>query len=258
MARLIVVLCLMGLWLVACEGNAAEDTSSGQQVGPLDWDRDPNNIILRVDESRNDDAATLANEIPPCTVWGDGRVVWINDLEDSRQVLEAQVSDETIRALIETVVFSGFYDWESDFTLPNTPNPAIRSITLNLFSEERTVSRYSEWPLDGYDRILEECRQLSEEPVLFLPQGAWVAAHPVQYDATAGLVPWYDEAAEFHLSEVAEGAPPRWISGNLVIVLWRDVIMPQTTFHVYDQEQSYQLVLQVPRIMRDAPPPPSE
>ncbi|MFP4322158.1 MAG: hypothetical protein ACLFTK_06880 [Anaerolineales bacterium] len=260
MVCLSLLLCFALIALTACE-DENDETSPGdnQQVGPLDWNRSSDNIVLRVDETRNQSGtAFLANEIPLCTLWGDGRLVWINELDTTREVLEAQLDDEAVRALIETVIFSGFYDWESDFTIPDQSRNNMQSITLNLFSEERTVQRFSAWPAGGFQRILQACQQASDEPVLFLPEGGWVSAIEVTYNTEVGQIPWYDVASGFNLADVAGGAPPRWVSGNLAIVLWRDVILPRTTIHIRDQNQSYELIMQVPRVTRDAPPPPAE
>src|SRR5690606_23422953 len=113
---------------------------------------------------------------------------WMNRItpEDGAteiQVLEAYLRDEQIRELIELVIFSGFYDWQSNFIVPNTGSDFIQSITLNLFSEERTVSRYSGWPLDGYEKVREACTQASDTPALFAPEGIWLSAYEVPYSA---------------------------------------------------------------------------
>ncbi|HLA45378.1 MAG TPA: hypothetical protein VJZ27_18155 [Aggregatilineales bacterium] len=258
----LVLAMIMVLTLAACNRDSDDgdsQTTDTQQLGPLDWDHSGDNIILRVDERFNEGPPDqLANEIPPCTIRGDGHIIWVNELEDGIQILESRLSDETIRNLIELVIFSGFYDWESNFAIPDLNNPQIRSITLNLFSEERTVSRYADWPANGYQRILDACRQASDTPVLFQPDGAWISAYEVPIEDGIGHWRWTPQAAGFALSDIAGDNPPRWITGDLVKLIWENTILPSTRSHVLDGNLAYTIALQVPGIMRDAPPAPSE
>lgn len=254
----LVVLIGIILLLAAC-GNDDGETSNGQQLGPLDWDHDSNTIILRLDERLNEgNPARLANEIPPCTVWGDGRIVWVNPLDTQREILEARLTDDQVRQVIETVVFSGFYDWESNFAIPDVTNPLVKSITLNLYAQQRTVSRYADWPANGYQRILQACTQISSQPAIFLPTGAWISAYEVPKEDSVGVWQWLPSAAGFHLSEVANGQPPRWITGDLVKLVWTNTILPRYLTRVSDEGRYYEIAVQVPGVTRDAPPAPAQ
>jgi len=245
--------------LTACAGEDATETpSANQQLGPLDWRREADYIILRVDQRRNqEDPSDLANAIPLCTLWGDGRLVWLNSLTDNEEVLEARLDDEAIRALIENIVFTGFYDWESNFILPDVENPIIQTITLNLYSDERTVSRYTEWEVDGFNRILNACTTASSEPVLFLPSGGWVSAYEVPRVDNVSYVRWSPEAAGFTLAEVQGGANPRWLTGDYLRYLWTTIVMAYNTPLVFEGDKAYQITVQVPNVTRDAPPAPA-
>lgn len=251
------ILLLMGLLVAACGGGGETTTSEQQQLGPLDWERAPNNIILRLDERRNEAAPVeLANDIPPCTLWGDGRVVWVNTASNERQVLEAYLDDETIRGLIEDLVFSGFYDWQSNYAISDLSNPIVTSITLNLYSEQRTVSRYDDWAVNGYQKTLAACTQASNAPALFLPDGAWLSAYETPRDTSIGEWYWAPRTAGFSLTEVANGQPPRWITGDLAKHVWQQTIMAGGRSLVRDGDKYYTVALQVPNIMRDSPPQP--
>jgi hypothetical protein len=167
------------------------------------------------------------------------------------------LSDEAIRTLVENVIFTGFYDWESNFLIPDYVNPTIQSVTLNLFAEERTVSRYTDWPVNGYERILQACTQASATPVLYLPDGLWVSAYEIVYDTNYSYWRWLEDAAGFPLSAVSNGQAPRWISGDLAKQVFSDVILANNTSYVLEGDLAYALAVQVPGITRDAPPAPS-
>jgi hypothetical protein len=253
------VLVLLIIFLAACDRNDDNQDDAEEGLGPLDWDRNAQNIILRVDESfTQSPPAVLANEIPACTVWGDGRAIWVNRLPDSKEIREGRLDDDAMRELIQFVVFSGFYDWESDFLIPEMSNPMVQSITLNLYAENRTVTRYSSWPVDGYQRILETCQQAVTTPALFEPAGAWVSAYDSALSEGTGSWRWLPDSAGFRLSEVTNGQAPRWVTGEILRLIWANTVLPRLVPRVVDGDAAYELAVRVPNITRDAPPPPTE
>lgn len=259
-----ILICILSALLAACGGDDSGDATSegNQQLGPLDWNRDPNNIILRVDQRLNEGPpAQLLSEIPLCTLWGDGRIVWVNRVTDGgsslrTEILQSRLTDDAIRSLIENVVFTGFYDWESNFLIPDFDNPLIQSISLNLFAEERTVSRYTDWPVDGFERIRQACAQASTTPITYLPEGLWVSAYEIIYDTNYSYWRWYEEAAGFQLSEVSNGQAPRWITGDLAKQVFTNTLLSSNTSYVLEGDIAYSLAIQMPGITRDAPPAP--
>lgn len=260
----LLVLCV--LVLVACNDDKKPATTSqttDQQLGPLEWDHDPTTIILRFDERVNEGPpAQLANEIPLCTVWGDGHIVWVNRFSENNEpvqteILEARLSDEAVRGLIEDVIFTGFYDWESNFLIPDYSNPVIQSISLNLFSEERTVSRYTDWAVNGFARLLEACTQASDSPAQFLPEGVWLTAYEVPYNTQDSYWVWFSDLYGFSLGEVANGQPPRWVTGDLAKELFSRTVLAPGGSYALEDDKAYELAVQVPNITRDSPPPPA-
>lgn len=262
---------MMGL-VVACNDttDSTQDTSSDvpddqQQLGLLEWDRDPSNIVLRVDRQLIEgDPVEMGNAVPLCTVWGDGYITWVNTVptaderEQRIEILESYLTDEQLRTLIEAIIFSGFYNWESNFLIPDVNAPVIERITLNLFSENRTVSRYSDWPVNGFERILEACTQATDSPALYQPDGVWLSAVEVPYMDGVGHWRWYTEAAGFNLSAVSDGQSPQWVTGELARELWTVTILASAESRVLDGDQAYRLIVQAPMLTRDAPPAPAD
>lgn len=262
MLKKFMLLLILAMILAACNGDDKTDgdttnSEESSQIGPMEWVHSPDTIVLRLDARLKEASpADVDNQIPPCTLWGDGRLVWVNDIEEGHQVLEARLSDEKIRELLEKVIFSGFYDWESDYLIPDSSNPIIESITLNLYSEERTVSRYSDWPVDAYEQILKTCHEMSDTPVLFEPNGGWLTAYEVPQIEGIGYWRWLSEDTGFTLEETISN--PRWVTGDLAKSLWTVTVEAPSRTRVLENNKAYELVLRVPGVSRDAPPEPAQ
>ena len=174
MRRLILLILIVGLALAACgdESPAENDNAdSGGDLGLFDWERNAATIVARLDSLPDQESAALiTNSIPPCTLWGDGRVVWTTrDDSGAEAVLEARIDEVTMRGFLEDIINRGFYDWEDEMIPPSTVDPVIESITISLYDEVRTVRRYSNWPQNSFARILANCQTLSDQPVLVQP-----------------------------------------------------------------------------------------
>lgn len=238
-----------------------DDTASDPGLDRLDWEHDAATIIVRLDirENGNTSASNL-NAIPPCTVWGDGRVVWVTrGVSGEEEVLETRATDDAIRTFLEDIINRGFYTWEDEL-VSSDPNAGVtQSLTVYLYDDVRTVQRATNWPENGFDLILEKCQQLSPTPVLVLPWGGWVSAYPVARDDR--LPHWYwPETLDFTPAQMVANGEARWLRGDAVAEIWsmlrETVNRPQV---IGPDEQAYQLALVVPGISRDAAaPPPGE
>lgn len=252
-----VVLALVGLAACAGEDGGDSANSADSEGGLLDWQRDPNAIIVRLDRQANRESmADRMNTIPLCTLWGDGRVVWTTQTDDGLEdVLEARVSDAVIRGFLEDIVNRGFYDWEDEL-FPPSDDTRVESITVSLYDEVRTVRRYSRWPESGFTRILEDCRSMAETPVRVLPAAGWVSAYPVPRDTMAPAWVW-PPAAPFTLEELAESGESRWVEGELATRIWLSAREDIGSMQVLGRnERAYEVGIIVPGYSRDNIPPP--
>jgi hypothetical protein len=248
---------LLIMGLAACDNDDSKDgDKSGQGLGLFEWDRSPDAIVFRMDDQPNlESPAYIANDIPLCTLWGDGRLVWVNPLINQTEVLEARLSEDQIRTLIETVIRTGFYDWQNDLVPPGIDNPVIESITLNLYDSTRTVERYSNWPVNGFAGLLDSCRDLSEQRARVEPGGGWMNAYEVPLDGSAKTVIW-PRTAPLNLSDLAASGAPQWVEGPWAAFVWQ-VTRESGQLQVREEGRAYEISLQVPRISRDAPPAPA-
>lgn len=266
MRRLVLVLILAALLLTlaACKEDKSSDDNqpadSDSALGLFDWNRDPNTIIVRLDAKlENATPDYLTNSIPPCTMWGDGRVVWITRTDTGAQeVLEARVGEAGVRSFLEDIINRGFYNWQDEIIPPNNANTVFETITVNLYDEIRTIRRYSAWPQNGYAAILQNCQALSDKPVRVLPDAGWISAYPVARDQGAPTWHWPADAP-FTLQELVEKGEARWLTGELASYIWLSARQVQSNTQVVDaNENAYHLAIAVPNVSRDAAAAPAE
>lgn len=255
---------LLALVLAACGADGGTDNTAetGQgELGLFDWNRDPDSIIVRLDSRpTQENPAYLLNSIPPCTLWGDGRLVWSTyDQYGAEELLEARITDDSvIRAFLEDIIERGFYDWEDEIIPPGEDNPVIETITVSLYGEVRTVKRFSFWPQNAYLEILKQCQQLSDTPVRVLPDAGWVSAYQVPRDTSAPSWLWPPNAP-FTLQELAENGEERWLEGPLATEVWRSARERVGDIQVIERNgNAYEVAIVVPGYSRDKVLPPDQ
>lgn len=201
--------------------------------------------------------AFTLNSLPVCTIWGDGRVVWTTRRDDgSEDVLEARIEDGPLRGFVEDIINRGFYAWEDEIVPASAADPVTQSITLALYDQVKTVKRYNTWPQNGYTRILDACRQLSDRSARVLPQAGYISAYAVERDTMAPTWLWPDDAP-FTLEELAASGDSRWLEGDLATQIWLSAREDRGDIQVLDtQGRAYQIAMVVPGVSRDAPPVP--
>ncbi len=258
---LLIILVMFSFLLAACAGDDKSDQSDEQedtsQFGPFEWDRDPNTIIVRVDiQPDQETPAFMMNSIPPCTVWGDSRVVWtVRDGVGNQQVFEARVSDETMRRFLEDIINRGFYTWEDEIVPSSSVDPQIETITVDLYDEVRTVRRFNTWPQNAYASILESCQQLSDEPTLVQPSGGWVSAWEIPRDYQAPSWYWPTDAVYTLADLTTQG---QWIEGTLATEIWLSTRQERGDIQVIEGEKAYKVGIIIPGISRDSMAPPAQ
>src|SRR5690606_5319485 len=100
-------ICAALILLTACQPAASNPASQQNANSPDDstliqWDRSPTNVVFRADVIGGDDDFSARSAIPLCTIYGDNRVVWINELDGFNiEILYDRVSDDAVRSFIE-------------------------------------------------------------------------------------------------------------------------------------------------------------
>lgn len=248
--------------LAACGGgsdNSESNTNDDEQRRLFEWDRGSDFILFRIDViDETLPEAIIANTIPQCTIYGDGRLVFTNPIEGTNEILEARLTDTQIRSFVEQVIGRGFYSWEDDI-ISNSDLNRIESISLNLYGQTRTIERYGDWPVDGYETLLSACRNLSDQRALVWPlNGGWLRAYPIDsYDRQDQYFEW-PSRIPFSLADVARSGSPQWVSDpTIAFYLW-NIILTSQPVPVVIRDEAFLISFQVPGISRTSPPVPAD
>ena len=255
------ILAMMGL--AACAGADSGPTATDQPSGAVfEWERTPGTVLVRFDRLiENEPPLDRLNRVPTCTLFGDGRAIWVNATPpDGEEVLEAYVSEATMRAFLEFIIrdqqFYNIPDYVAQ-ELPPSADAAVTSITLNLNREVRTVRSYREWPGDAYRVMLNRCRSLSDSPALLVPTGAWITVFPHTRSADAAEVFW-PPVAPFRMAEVAASGTAVWVTDAALAQLWNYQRRTLGQVNWLEDGNAFRVAIQAPGVSRDAPPPPAE
>ena len=260
MRRLLLIAGLAWL-LAAC---AVTDNGGGEAAsgGLINWNRDPQTVVFRADvlggAAERDFLA--GNDLPLCTVYGDNRVVWTNDLGDFNvQVLWEQVSDQQIQNFVSYLtVVERIYTYDARLAQqpPGEITPAYEQLTLFVNDRQHVTDAFSDWEPEYFQRIVDVCKTISTAPILYEPTAGWVSVREVPYDTTRPSILWEGEAAGLRLADIAASSEPRWVTDNNVLILWNLIRTSSPIIQFQEGDAVYEVVLQIPGIHPDAPPAP--
>lgn len=259
------ILMSMTLLLAACGGQQQEPSNNGaaaaapnaQDSGQvIQWNRNPEAVVFRADIIGGPTDVALANEVPDCTIYGDNRIVWTNPTAD--EVLTDIVSDQAIIRFIEYLTISErIFEHEAaaDLQVPSDPPPVYEVLTVNVNNQPHQTDGFAGWDFDYYVRIANECRTISDSPVLVEPTGGWLSAQVGEGGVGVPDQYWNAEAAQLSFAELAESGEPVWVEGVVVPVIW-NILREDINTQFEENDERYAVVLQVPGITRDAPAAP--
>lgn len=252
---------LMAFLLAACGSQSpAEGDPSGNSV--IQWDRSPQTVVFRADVVGGDNANALRarNEVPLCTIYGDNRIVWTNELSNfETQVLWDKLTDQQIQDFVSylTIVQRIYtYDAQADLQPPSDVKPVVETLTIFVNGRVHKADSFSNWENDYFQNVVRTCKTISTTPVLFEPQGGWVSAQVTDYNSNVPGLLWDGNAAGLHLSDLASSGQRKWITDQNLKILWNifRTSSPLTLFN--EGDVSYEVALEIPGVNRDAPPAP--
>ena len=256
---------MFALVLVAGVGMVAgcRPAPTNNRIDPniVQWDHSPTTIVFRADVIGGESDFRARNAIPNCTIYGDDRVVWVNELGPFQvQVLEDRLPDAQISAYAQYLAANErIYTYDahlSDVETQSAVSPVAETVTINVNNTQHQADSFSGWDSNWFPTVLAACKGLSKAPVLVAPSSGWLSAEKVDFSMSLPLATWDEKAMGLSLDAVTGGSP-RWMSGNSASQLWNTLHSLPSNLIFQDGTDYYAVALQVPGITRDAPAAPS-
>lgn len=253
------------LTLAACGGGNGDSgtpqpSSTPQVSSPvINWDKSPTTVVIRLDRTVPKEPAYDAhNRIPPCTLYGDGHLVWVNNISgQGEEVLEAYLDEVTMRGFLEFIIRDQkFYD-VPDYAsqeLPPTETTAVTSITLNVNSNMRTIRSFRPWPSDIFSIINDRCLKVSSSRAVVDPPAAWVTVF--EQPRNQGPYSVWKVTMPFKAAQAAASNTTQWVTRPALTELWQLTRRFFGNIQWIEGTKAYRVAIQVPGISRDSPPAP--
>lgn len=260
----------MILILVGCQalGGSPQGSTDGNennpvaQSGVVRWDRDPLSIVFQADITGGDDQDELyrLNEVPLCTLYGDGRLVYTVENPEGvlPLVLFDYLTDEEIVSFVSGLTIeSRFFTYESgaDLEVPGEVAPVVEVLKLSVNDTEHIVDGFSDWPDEYFEDTIEACQATANEPAVFEPTAGWIRVESVEYRSYSPSVFWEAGAGGLDISSISPDET-RWIEGDNVRIIWHQIRDNGLDMQFMDGNWTYHIALQIPGVTRDAPPAP--
>jgi hypothetical protein len=204
----------------------------------------------------------LTNYIPDAQIWGDGRIVWVEQQDDgSRQVLEGYIDLGEFELLLNRIRSVGFFEWDEYYSNPQVADFADKCIQVNLLEEEKTVCEYYEGAPDAfhdlYDFFIEGAGVQGGED--YIPESGYLTVIPLGSDIpteTIDAMLTWDAAVQGVSLGAVEKEGGAWIMDSTLESTWEIVNLRPWNPLVREGSSFYMLGLQVPNL--SMVPPPSQ
>jgi hypothetical protein len=249
--------CILGALTLLLACNFLSPTPAPKP--PAEYDPAPSALILEALHNNGfpsgvfEDGYTL-NYIPHARIWGDGRILWVGNLEGPRMVWQGQLDAEQMTSLLQGIIDKGFFGWKGVYSSPIAlNNPPFDVLTVNLKSVSHQV-RVIGSPPEGFDTLFYQLRQGAgaEKMEVFVPAKGFLTAHPTSNTFSDPLPTWEAEDLGFTLAEVGDG---KYISGAALEFAWEQVNRyPYAPAYIQSDSQAYAVYLQIPGVSLTEPP----
>jgi len=196
-----------------------------------------------------------ATHIPDFRLYGDGRAIWSEKPDDGTTVVwEGRLSEQQVRELLDWMDEQGFFEMEEYYTVDNAPTDLPSScIVVTLQDRTHSVCQYYDGAPEAFDAIYQRLQAGADasDVETFEPEIGWVTSRLVEGASPTDATPWPDGLSPA-VSTFGQG---NWIEGEALDFLWSRRL--QSGPLLFEQDGSvYQVVLQIPGVMPDAPPAP--
>lgn len=273
--------------LAACaNGEMAGDSAATQPGSQADVHADQNSTPaspqLESDNSREDDmpdaqtdglpdkvltASTCCgmvvdiyqyNYIPDAQIWGDGRILWTEYLQDgSRRVLEGQLTTGQLADLLKEIEQAGFFNWESRYSSDSAPTDLPeKCISVQTRTRTKQVCEYYSGAPQAFHTLYENVSQgAGVEGQDFIPETGFLSAYPAagEPENPAAVPQWQAGEMGVSLSNAEDGV---WVQREALQTAWEIINADLFGHLVYEDNRLYQLSLRVPGVSFNKLPQP--
>jgi hypothetical protein len=128
-------------------------------------------------------------------------------------------------------------------------------VEVNINDQTHRFDSVGGWAAGYYAGLVRRCTEIAAAPAEFAPDGgAWVTVREVTYNPDQPAVLW---SADNGIDLGALGTERQWVTGEAALALW-DVLWTavRPDLQIQQGERTFQAVMQVPGITRDAPAAP--
>jgi hypothetical protein len=253
-------LCLLiGVITAACQFNEQTQTSTpSPQPGLIGWERSPTSIVFQADVVGGTEDLARMSEVPICTIYGDNRIVWVNELDAFHvEILYDFLTDAAISDFIAYLtVQERIYTHEAYAAeqVSGDIAPVVEVVTISVNGQLHTADAFSGWDSEWFSRVANSCKRISQSPILYEPSGAWLTVATADYNMSVPTVNW--DGQSLILADFLSGGQPRWIEGAEMLSLWNYLNTLPSNLIFLQNNAFYRIALQVPGISRTSPPPP--
>ena len=211
-----VTLIALALALLACNALAPKPKA--------EWDTSPE--ALTVEASVTGGLAPTnftENYIPDARLWGDGRLVWVEQTSGGRRVLEAHLTTQEMTDLINSFASKGFFGLK-DFYEPKVMvmDGANTTLTVNLssLSKSVTISTGADAPKAFSELFALVSGGAGATGADFTPTTGYLKVYPTGNGAGQESYHWPKESLGFGLDEVGAG---KYVDGEALAFAWQIV-----------------------------------
>ncbi|MDX1436384.1 MAG: hypothetical protein R3335_06220 [Anaerolineales bacterium] len=239
------------------------DVISEEEVTPLSeaekrqlpWDTDPEALIISATFCCGfAPQLALTNYIPDAQVWGDGRVVWVEQSDDgSRRVLEGHIDLGELELLLNRIKDAGFFEWDEYYSNPQVADFADKCINVNLLEGEKSVCEYYEGAPAAFHELYALLSEGAGAPdgEDYAPESGFLTVIPLGSDVPTesvdAMLNWDAPGLGISLS-VVEDEGGAWVSGTTLEAAWQVVNQRPWNPLVQEGDSFYMLGLQVPNL----------
>ncbi len=242
--RTVLLLSILALLLLGC--SAAEPD--------IEWDRDPSAVVLQFYSPYTTAGLSGAYDeryyVPEVRIWGDGRIVWVTQEGAGRRIMEGQLTEAQMEALMQRIVDAGFFEWEDSYYTPGGHSMSPMFLRVNLDGRSQEVQEHGGAPYAYYDLEALLLDGAGAEGQAYVPTQGYLTVRPLARDSGGGEWP---AGTAVTPDEVGEG---RYIEGEALAFAWGELNKnPVAPVYVSYEGETYVIMVQVPGISYFEPPP---